>query len=128
MKLGHGLIIGLGAVVLSTVVAGCKKDGGGAGGAGSASAASATLSSAAAPTAKLASNPTVLDHLKKIGEGCTVRVESAQTYECKNKEEDTFKDWIAANKPSDVYDTFAGVIAGSDERAKAVAIAQADEV
>lgn len=120
------LVALVGTVAVTAV--GCKKDGEGTVGAGSGSSAALSSAAVAAAAPKVKANPTVLDHLKKISEGCTVRVDSAQTYGCKNKEEDAFKDWIAANKPTDVYETFASVIAGTDEKATAVAIAQADDV
>jgi hypothetical protein len=71
---------------------------------------------------KLASNPTVLEHLKKIGDGCSVRPESALVTDCKANESDALKEWVAKNKPADVYETLAGVIATGDDKAKAVAI------
>lgn len=106
----------LGLVVSSSLVVACQKAGGSKSGAGS------------GDPPKLASNATVLEHLQKIGEGCTVRAESASVYGCKAGQDNALREWVAQAQPKDAFETFAGVIRGTDDKARAVAIASSNGV
>ncbi|HRG98371.1 MAG TPA: hypothetical protein PLR99_19100 [Polyangiaceae bacterium] len=118
MNIRFALIMGLGVALAAT---GCKKKG--AAGADAGAGAEAVDPPAAAA---LKQNPAVLEHLKKLADGCTVSIDSASVYSCKNKEDSAFYDWIRASRPKDLYETYASVIAGTDVKAKAVAISQAN--
>jgi hypothetical protein len=112
-------MLGLGVALATT---GCKKKG--AAGADAGGGGEGTEAPVAATTLK--QNPAVVEHLKKLADGCTVSVDSASVYSCKNKEDSAFYDWIRANRPKDLYETYASVMAGTDAKAKAVAISQAN--
>ncbi|MBL8740589.1 MAG: hypothetical protein JNK04_05840 [Myxococcales bacterium] len=114
------------AVLFSLLAAACpeaqgrKNDGDGEGSAG----ASKKSAAVPVPPPKLAANAVVLDHLKKLGEACTVNIASAQAYQCKGREDETLREWVATNKPKDLWETLASVVQNGDEKARAVAIAQ----
>ncbi len=123
----------VGFVMTAVIASGCGKTDKGSGEAGEEAAASGSASpkkkkggAKGAPT--LASNATVLEHLKKIGDGCTVKTDSAAVYGCKAHEDADLVEWVAKEKPKDVFDTFAGAIAGKDDKARAAAIALSNRV
>lgn len=116
MNIRFALMVGLGVALAAT---GCKKKGAAADG-------GAAVGEAVEAPSTLKQNPAVLEHLQKLADGCTVSIDSASVYSCKNKEDTAFYDWIRANRPKDLYETYASVISGSDAKAKAVAISQAN--
>lgn len=78
---------------------------------------------AAAP---LKQNPQIVELMKKLAEGCTVSIDSASVYSCKNKEDSAVYDFIRANRPKDLFETYASLIQGTDSKLRAVAIAEAN--
>jgi hypothetical protein len=117
MKTRLALVVGLSAVL---ALGGCKKKKPTADGGTDTTGGDDTTASA-----PLKKNPQIVEHLKKLQDGCTVSVESASVYSCKAKEDTAFYDFIRAQRPKDLYETYAAVITTGDEKQKAVAIAQA---
>ncbi len=118
MNIRFACLVGLGIALATT---GCKKKGA-AGDAG----AEGGITEEPSAGASLKQNPQVVEHLKKLADGCTVSIDSASVYSCKNKEDSAFYDWIRANRPKDLYETYASVISGTDMKSRAVAISQAN--
>lgn len=77
---------------------------------------------AAAP---LKPNRALMELLKKIPDGCTVSVDSASVYSCKNKEDQAITDFIRKERPKDLYETYASLLSSKDAKMRAVAVAEA---
>jgi len=77
------------------------------------------------PKAALKQNPQVVTLLKAIVEGCTVTVDSASVYSCKNKEDQALGDYIRKDRPKDLFETYASFLTSKDEKMRAAAIAEA---
>lgn len=72
-------------------------------------------------------NETLVDHVKKLVDNCTVSVEQAQAYSCKNDVSQKLRDYVLKEKPSDFYSTLVQLVLGDDEKQSAVAITVIDE-
>lgn len=110
------------AVMTALAMGGCKKknkDGDADGGAASGGDAVKT-------EFELKQNPQVMEHLKKISEGCTVSIDSASVYSCKNKEDSAFSDFVRQTRPKDLFETYASLLTSTDAKMRAVAIAEAN--
>ena len=73
----------------------------------------------------LRQNPEVLEHLRKLSEGCTVSIDSASVHSCTNREDSALGDFIRRSRPKDLYETYASLLTSPDPRMRAVAVAAA---
>ncbi len=116
MKTRLALVVALSALV---AVTGCKKK--------NKDGAEAGAGESDTPTASaLKQNPQVMEHLKKISDGCTVSIDSASVYSCKNKEDSALSDFIRQSRPKDLFETYASLLTSTDAKMRAVAIAEAN--
>ncbi len=83
----------------------------------------ATTEAATTKAPALQKNATVVEHLAKIVAGCEVTVPSGLAYKCKNKEDNTLREWVRKEAPADLFDTLVAVAGESDEKMGAAAVA-----
>jgi hypothetical protein len=72
-------------------------------------------------------NEKLVEHVKALAAKCTVNVEQAQVYACKDKVSEELKGYVSKEKPADFFSTLVQLATSADEKESAIAIAVIDE-